>query len=141
MIRKSLSIAVASLLCTLCFATLFDSPSVAAKQGQKKNGAPTEGRKLFIKYCASCHGEDAKGYGPVSGQLKTLPADLTRIPLENGKFPAYKIEETITGEHMTTAHGTREMPVWGSIIRRKGEGMLRLELYNLTKYLESIQQK
>ena len=140
MTRKMLSLTVVSLTLTFCFAVL---STVAASPGQKKgkDAAVTEGRKLFVKHCASCHGENAKGQGPVAPTLKTWPTDLTQIPLENGKFPAYKVEETIAGEHMSAVHGTREMPVWGSIFRQKGEGTMKLEIYNLVKYLESIQQK
>jgi mono/diheme cytochrome c family protein len=138
MTRKMLSFAVVSLLLTFSFAAL---SSVSADAIQKKSTAVTEGRKLFVKHCASCHGEDGKGYGPVAPTLKTIPADLTRIPAENGKFPTSRIEEKIAGEQMSAVHGTREMPVWGSIFRQKGEGMVKLELYNLVKYLESIQQK
>lgn len=140
MTRRMLSITVVSLLLTFCFAAL---STVSANPGQNKskNGAVAEGRKLFMKHCASCHGEDAKGQGPVAPTLKTWPTDLTQIPLENGKFPAYKIEERIGGEQMSAVHGTREMPVWGSIFRQKGEGTMKLDLYNLVKYIESIQHK
>lgn len=95
-----------------------------------------------MKYCASCHGTDATGHGPVAPSLTKQPANLTRIALVDGKFPSYKIEDFIAGESMSNVHGTREMPVWGSILRRKGgEGLMKLELYNLTRYIESIQQK
>lgn len=146
MTRKVLFITLlsAGLICAAL--TLRFAPVVAAQSSPAPKKAPptsvTEGRKLFLQYCASCHGADAKGRGPVASHLKTWPADLTQIPLENGKFPDYKIKELISGEAAESVHGTREMPVWGSIMRRKGgEGLLKLELYNLSKYLESIQQK
>ena len=37
------------------------------------------GRDLFEFYCATCHGRDGKGAGPVAGALKTRPADLTAL--------------------------------------------------------------
>ena len=91
-----------------------------------------EGRKLFVRYCASCHGSDAKGGGPLAKNLKTPPPDLTRIPKVDGKFPTVRVEQVIQGEAMTTTHGTREMPVWGSVFRRQaGEGFAKLDIYNL----------
>lgn len=39
-------------------------------------------------YCASCHGVDAKGEGPVAKSLNVKPSDLTRIAARSGgKFP------------------------------------------------------
>lgn len=147
MLRRMLTLALLGGAALLIFAALPTASPALAEQGaptatKKRSGSAAEGQKLFMKYCTSCHGPDAKGHGPVAPSLKKQPADLTHIALENGKFPHYRIEQTITGEQMTGVHGTREMPVWGSILRRKGgEGLMKLEIYNLTKYLETIQQK
>jgi len=52
-----------------------------------------------------------------------------------------RIRETILGEQVVVAHGSREMPIWGPIFHQvEGDmdwGNVRLE--NLVKYLESIQ--
>lgn len=144
MTRRFLTITVLGAGLLFCALAFRHTPAVAAQSSPAPKKAPptAEGRKLFMQYCASCHGSDGKGYGPVASHLKKLPADLTRIPFEDGKFPEYKIKEIISGEQAESVHGSREMPVWGSIMRRKGgEGLMKLELYNLTKYLESIQQK
>lgn len=140
--RKMLAIAVLGLALSFAFSSGIVSRAAYAEQEKgKTTGSVSEGRKLFTRYCASCHGTDAKGGGPVAKNLKTTPPDLTRIEKIDGKFPATRIEQKIQGEAMTTSHGTREMPVWGSIFRRQaGEGFAKLEIYNLTKYLESIQQ-
>ena len=72
------------------------------------------GKSEFLSSCASCHGADAKGKGPVSEQLKTLPPDLTMLAKSNnGVFPTNAIYETINGLKIIPAHGTREMPIWG----------------------------
>ncbi len=64
--------------------------------------------------CASCHGTDAKGKGPVSDQLKIPPPDLTMLAKNNnGVFPTDAVYETIDGLKTIPAHGTREMPIWG----------------------------
>jgi mono/diheme cytochrome c family protein len=72
------------------------------------------GKAEFQSSCASCHGADGKGKGPISGQLKVLPADLTVLTKNNnGVFPTATVYETIYGSKIIAAHGTREMPIWG----------------------------
>ena len=101
-----------------------------------------EGPDLFRAYCASCHGKDGKGNGPVAATLKATVPDLTIITVSNdGNFPVARMKRIIMGEGMIASHGTREMPVWGPIFHQVEEdvdrGNVRLE--NLVTYLESIQ--
>jgi mono/diheme cytochrome c family protein len=101
-----------------------------------------EGPDLFRAYCASCHGKDGKGNGPVAAALKATVPDLTVIAKNNrGKFPEARVRRIIVGEGMIASHGSREMPVWGPIFHQVEEdvdrGPVRVE--NLVKYLESIQ--
>ena len=102
------------------------------------------GKSEFQASCASCHGADARGKGPVSGQLKTAPADLTMLAKNNnGVFPTNTIYEVIDGMKTIPAHGTREMPIWGPIFHQVEEdrdyGDVRL--HNVVEYIRSIQQK
>ena len=72
------------------------------------------GKSEFQSSCASCHGADAKGKGPVSDQLKVPAPDLTMLAKNNnGVFPTNALYETIYGSKTVPAHGTREMPIWG----------------------------
>lgn len=72
------------------------------------------GKAEYQSSCASCHGADGKGKGPVSGQLKSPPSDLTLLARNNGgSFPEAAVYETISGSKTVAAHGTREMPIWG----------------------------
>jgi mono/diheme cytochrome c family protein len=72
------------------------------------------GKSEFQSSCASCHGTDGKGNGPVSEQLKVPPPDLTMLAKKNnGVFPTNAVYETIYGLKTIPAHGTREMPIWG----------------------------
>ena len=72
------------------------------------------GKAEFQSSCASCHGEDGKGKGPVSDLLKVPPPDLTVLAKNNnGVFPTNVVYETIYGSKIISAHGTREMPIWG----------------------------
>ena len=101
-----------------------------------------EGVDLYRAYCASCHGKNGKGNGPVAPALKATVPDLTVIAKNNGGiFPVARVRRIITGEGMIASHGSREMPVWGPIFSQVeadvDRGPVRLE--NLVKYLESIQ--
>lgn len=78
------------------------------------------GGDLFAFYCATCHGRDGKGNGPVAAALKTAPPDLTLLARRNGgTFPQRRVEAFVTnnGETPASAHGTTEMPVWGPVFR------------------------
>ena len=43
-----------------------------------------EGRQLFAKHCASCHGSEGKGDGKAGELLKPRPADLTDAAWKSG---------------------------------------------------------
>jgi mono/diheme cytochrome c family protein len=99
---------------------------------------------MYKAYCASCHGSDAKGHGPAAPALKTPPPDLTVLAKGNqGKYPAFRVVAAIRlGD--VTSHGSREMPVWGEVLGSIGNATPReveLRVTNLTRYIESLQQK
>jgi mono/diheme cytochrome c family protein len=72
------------------------------------------GSTMFQHYCASCHGIDGTGDGPVAASLKIKPANLTILSKHNGGiFPARQVHDYIDGTKAIAAHGPREMPVWG----------------------------
>ena len=72
------------------------------------------GEELYDRFCASCHGAQAHGDGPVSRSLNVAVPDLTTIAVRYGEFPAGTIRDIIDGRGIDKrAHGTREMPVWG----------------------------
>ncbi len=102
-----------------------------------------QGPELYKAYCASCHGLDAKGNGPMAASLKTRPADLTRISLRNhGVFPIGQVQKIIAGKEQPAAgHGSREMPVWGPIFSRvtRDVDLGRVRIDNLVRYLRDIQ--
>jgi len=103
------------------------------------------GPELYAAYCASCHGKDAKGEGPAAKSLRTATPDLTRIAARNGgMFPFVRVQRIISGEDQSpTAHGTREMPVWGPLFSEVSwdQDLGRVRIYSLAKYLEEIQVK
>lgn len=100
--------------------------------GQTKDQL-VQGKKTYLSYCASCHGPDGSGNGPVASALKQRPSDLRHIQSIGGKFPEAEVQRKIAGEFNVPVHGQRDMPVWGMILKRE-------EMKNLVKYLESIQR-
>jgi mono/diheme cytochrome c family protein len=104
-----------------------------------------KGPELYRAYCATCHGKDGKGKGPMADSLRVAPADLTRIAARNGgKFPFLEVQKIISGEQLGPAtHGTREMPVWGPLFSEVtwDQDLGRVRIYSLATYLESIQAK
>jgi mono/diheme cytochrome c family protein len=72
------------------------------------------GAEIFDRFCASCHGSEARGDGPVATSLNVAVPDLTTIGARYGDFPAVLIRDVIDGRGIDKrAHGTRTMPVWG----------------------------
>ncbi|MDE3202283.1 MAG: c-type cytochrome [Acidobacteriota bacterium] len=107
--------------------------------------AATNGHEMYANYCASCHGMDGKGHGPVAPVLTTPPTDLTLLTRKNGgKFPDTHIAAILQFGVETRAHGNAEMPVWGPILgkmNRANSQERQLRISNLCRYLESIQAK
>ena len=85
--------------------------SVVAGAGQAQDA--DEGRVLYEKHCATCHGLDAKGQGPMAGVLVIQPVDLTRLSAQNGdEFPLLQVVRRIDGRDPLVSHGS-PMPVYG----------------------------
>ncbi len=58
-------------------------------------------------------------------------------------FPAARIQRIIAGDELITAHGSREMPIWGTIFHQveRDQDWGEVRLHNVTKYLELLQEK
>jgi mono/diheme cytochrome c family protein len=101
------------------------------------------GRDSFDLYCASCHGAQGRGNGPVASALRATPADLSALALRNnGAFPRDRVRSFVTGTGRSlAAHGTTEMPVWGPMFRAfESDARVRERIENLVTYVESLQQ-
>ncbi len=127
-------------------AILWSSPLRAQETTQKpaevKLIGSIQGKDLFKSYCASCHGLDAKGHGPMAASLKIPPSDLRRISIRNHDvFPIMRVEKIIAGEQLPAGHGSSEMPVWGPIFSRvtTDVDLGRVRIDNLARYLRDIQ--
>ena len=120
-------------------------PKKVIEHAAIKPTSPASGKEMYTSYCAVCHGTDGKGGGPAASALKTAPSDLTTLTKNNGgKFPALKITSAIRGESNLPAHGSKEMPVWGSLfwsMSHGHQGEVQQRVANLTEYIESLQAK
>jgi mono/diheme cytochrome c family protein len=107
--------------------------------------SPASGKEMFMSYCASCHGKDAKGDGPAAAALKQAPADLTMLAKRNGgKYPSDLVTSVLRGQAKLAAHGDQEMPVWGPVFWKMSGGkeeQVTLRIANLNRYVESLQEK
>ena len=120
--------------------------------GQQRERTPARlvipsmsGGDLFRFYCASCHGQDGKGEGPVAAALTRRPPDLTTIARRNGgPFPTDQVAGFVTGNREPTlAHGSAEMPVWGPIFWALDpqDRINRIRIENVVAFVASIQAK
>lgn len=127
----------------------FASLSVAQEKEIKHVAAPAtspaSGEEMFMSYCASCHGKDAKGNGPAASALNRTPADLTGLARKNGgKYPEMRVTSVLRGEAKVVAHGTQEMPVWGPVFWHMSQGhpeQVQQRIANLNSYIKSLQVK
>jgi len=115
------------------------------KKVPAKYTSPSSGAEMYKAYCASCHGADGKGGGPASTALKTKAADLTLLAKKNGgKFPFEHVAQLVVGEGMVSAHGNKEMPVWGPAflaMDQRSRSVVMLRAKNLTQHIADIQAK
>jgi mono/diheme cytochrome c family protein len=128
------AVIVAALLCS--------APAWAASPR-----AAEAGKRLYTKYCATCHGRDGKGDGPLAATLKTKTTDLTLLAKRNnGQFPYLEVLDILDGSTPYPAHGSADMPAWGQTFQSEDassspmdQAMVRGQLMLLTDYLRAIQ--
>jgi len=132
----------------LVMATLLSGAQDQTPQIKHAPAAQTSaasGKEMFMSYCASCHGKDAKGDGPAAAALKQAPADLTALAKTNGgQYPDMKVTSVLRGEAKLAAHGTQDMPVWGPVFWKMSQGHeseVTQRIANLNHYIASLQVK
>jgi mono/diheme cytochrome c family protein len=103
--------------------------------------------QLFQRFCASCHGRDGKGDGPVAPFFKLAPPDLTGLSRRSGgTFPSERVQRIVDGREVVAPHGARQMPVWGLELAMaagdtaQGRQQADKSIALLVDYLKTIQK-
>jgi len=123
-------------------------PTVAVAQQQNID----IGKQEYDTHCAVCHGAQGKGDGLYAGFGSQKVANLTTLTKRNnGVFPFARVYNTIDGTEDIQAHGSRDMPIWGSdysaiaaerySILYNQEAFVRARILALTEYVYRLQQK
>ena len=128
----------------LVIAGLVFTGSGARGEQADKGTSALAGSVTFKTYCATCHGKEAKGDGPLADRLRFRPPDLTLLAKRNGgSYPAETIYRTIEGRKPVKGHGGPEMPVWGDAFKNVESGFsdekVKEKIDGLVEFLRSIQ--
>ena len=133
---------------TIIVSATFMGSAFAQAKGQKVDF----GKREFEANCASCHGVSGKGDGPLREWLTKSPPDLTMETKNNGGvFPMERLYKVIEGAE-ATAHGGRDMPVWGRDYKIQAaeyymdvpydpEAYVRARMLSLLEYINRLQVK
>src|SRR5687768_5271762 len=106
--------------------------STADRVGAQEAAGGSEGKAVYDRWCAGCHGADGKGVGPGAARMLPRPRDFTRAQ--------YQIRTTASGELPTDADIRRiidfgmpgtAMPGWEEILTEN-------ERDELVTYLKSF---
>ncbi len=121
---------------------------LAASLGTAAAQDVREGAALYREFCATCHGVDGMGDGPMAGVLTIKPRDLTLLQANNdGIFPVAQVAARIDGRDPLVSHGS-PMPVYGfffegedaTIKTHTGQPLMTSQpIVDLLTYLESLQ--
>ena len=126
------------------FAALLLTPAMAAAQEPVRMKQSVPGAEVYRTYCVACHGDSARGDGPLAASMKRKPANLTEIARRNGaQFPSDLVFRTIDGRERVRGHGGPDMPEWGEALMRSREAgdadSVKKVIQSLVDYLESMQ--
>ena len=114
-----------------------------------RGAAAQEGRAAFMDHCATCHGVDGTGDGPMVPVLSVAPPDLTVLSAANGGvFPTGRVLRLVDGRDEVLSHGG-PMPVFGLLLEGPSEAVLAPDgsevitterLADVVRWLEGIQR-
>jgi mono/diheme cytochrome c family protein len=141
--------------CLLLAAALAAAADTPAPSGpvpvQAKPAIPADpgvygvsGSYAYRTYCASCHGTDGKGEGPLAESLRFRPPDLSLIAKRNGgAYPAETVHRIVDGRKPLPGHGGPDMPIWGDAFKNPETGFddatVREKIRGVVDYLRTLQ--
>ena len=99
------------------------APSVVWAQDQ------AEGKKLYLTYCATCHGDAGKGDGSAGLSLPVRPADDTNGAAMNQLSDSFLIN--IISKGGGAVGKSTFMPAWGGALNDK-------QIRDVVSYIRSI---
>ena len=107
------------------------------------------GAELYTHHCATCHGADLTGKGPLAPALILQPTNLLQLSQSNdGIFPLSRVVMRIDGRDPLVSHGS-PMPVYGpffdgddtALKAETGQPIMTSRpVVDLVTYLESVQE-
>ncbi|MGP6086241.1 c-type cytochrome [Antarctobacter jejuensis] len=106
------------------------------------------GKAYYDQYCATCHGLEGAGDGPMVEMILNKVPDLTQLSANNdGVFPMLEVVNVIDGRTDVRGHGV-PMPVYGGLFAAEvGNGMPEAEVVygrgkvlSIAYYLETLQK-
>ena len=106
-----------------CFALLFMGADPLGAQSQ------SEGKKLYLTYCSSCHGESGKGDGPAARSLPVKPANHTDGSVMNQLSDKFLLD--IISKGGGAVGKSAMMPGWGGQFKEN-------QLRDIVAYVRSI---
>jgi mono/diheme cytochrome c family protein len=107
--------------------------------------ATMSGEELYRRFCASCHGAEGRGDGPVAASFRVEVPDLTQTA-SRSHVTREQLIRIIDGRYIVGAHGTRIMPVWGEDLARieignpDAERLSQVLIARLADYVTGLQR-
>ena len=121
----------------------------ALMQGAAQAQDVNIGAEIYTRFCATCHGEDLAGNGPMAPALLLQPPNLLQLSQRNdGVFPMTRVVMRIDGRDPLVSHGS-PMPVYGpffdgddtAIKAETGQPIMTSRpVVDLVAYLISVQE-
>jgi mono/diheme cytochrome c family protein len=103
------------------------------------------GVDLYTRNCASCHGLQGEGDGPVAAVMQETVPNLRTLSMRNdGEFPIDAVTAYVDGRDVPNAHGDRRMPVWGNVFGwdgELGEAEVRSRIDAIVAFVDELQYR
>ena len=104
----------------------------------------TKGQVTYLRYCVSCHGQTARGDGPLATELQVGMPDLTTLAARNGgKYPYDRVVMVVEKGDIVRGHVIQDMPAWGEAFKKTAgteEPTVDAAIRNLANYIGSLQR-
>jgi mono/diheme cytochrome c family protein len=109
---------------------VIDAIRAEEREGGQLSYAESQGKHLFAKYCATCHGDEGRGDGQNASNLTPAPPDMTA--LKSGTDAA--LIRRVIAEGSASVGRSPLSPPWARSISRQ-------EVEYLVSYCQSVARK